>query len=90
MYIGTKIADAVQRRSRGMRDERHIGRTQAHPRRRIGLELKPRRPQREMVRLRSPTYPVDTVRDAFEQPVTGEARKRTRAYAGLLCLLTRA
>jgi hypothetical protein len=43
-----------------------------------------------MVWLGSATDPVDAVRDAFEQPVTGEARERTRAHAGLLRLLARA
>lgn len=70
-----------------MRDERHIGRAHAYPRRRVGLELKPCRPQREVVWLRSPTDPVDAMRDALEQPVKGEARERARAYASLLRLL---
>jgi hypothetical protein len=43
-----------------------------------------------MVRLCSPTNPIDTVRDALEQPVTGKARERAGAYTGLLRLLARA
>lgn len=40
-----------------------------------------------MVWLGGPTDPVDAVRDALEQSVTGEAGERARAYAGLPRLL---
>jgi hypothetical protein len=90
VHVGTEVANPIQRRRRGVRDDRHIGRTHTLPRRRARIERKPSHPQPKMIGLGRPTDPVDTVRDTLDQPITRQTRERTRGHPGLLRLLTRA
>ncbi len=90
VHIGTEVANPIQRRSRRVRDHRHIGRADTLPCWRTGIELKPCRPQPKVIRLSRPSDPVDTVRDTLDQPIAREARKRTHGNPSLLRLLARA
>jgi hypothetical protein len=73
MHVCPKIADPVETRGRGVRDNRVVGVVEASPGGRLGSELKPGCPQPQMVRLPGSANAVNTMRHPFQPAVCRQA-----------------
>ena len=84
--VGPQVTDPVKYGRRRVGDYCDPSVVEALPGGRIGIELKPSRPQAEMVGLNSPAYPVYTSVHAFEQSDAHQSTQRAPSDAGPLSL----
>lgn len=89
MHVRTKIADSVEARGRGMRDNRVVEVVEASPGGPLGSELKPGGPQLEMIGLSGAANAKDAVRYSLQPAVRRQTGQRRMANSRLLRLTSR-
>ncbi len=89
MHVCPKIADSVETRGRGMRDDRVVEVVEANPSGPLGSELKPGGPQLEMIGLPGTANAKDAVRYSLQPTVRRQPGQRRMANSRLLRLTSR-
>ncbi len=89
VHVCAKIADSVEARGRGMRDDRVAEVVEAGPGGRLRSELKPGGPQLEMIGLPGAANAKDAVRYSLQPTVRRQPGQRRMANSRLLRLTSR-